>query len=252
MKVVNAFAVISIALLGIAVEVSGEERHSLNIMFIGDSITSGYLMKSPERDAPPVYAVAWLKEQPSISRVLFKNCGKPGYRTDQFLPNRPNSAWDEVKQAGNLFQKEPGALLFSVMLGANDSAGQNDTAIHSPDRFRQDMKTLVQALCEHFPTALVVIHHPTGYTKAPGTYPENFALYLPEIDSVVKEMAKSYPGRVHLGDVKGWDCFQKNHQSLCFKESRENVPYYVHPNERGAKVFGQFWGEAIYNAIHNN
>lgn len=222
---------------------------SLNIVFIGDSITSGYLMKDPVRDAPPVYAAAWLKGQSGITNVLFRNCGKPGYRTDQFLPDRLNSAWSEVKQAGESFRNVPGTLVFSVMLGANDSAGYNDTGIHPPERFKADLNALVKALCVSFPKAIIVIHHPTGYTKAPGTYPETLALYKSEIDSLVEEMAVTHPGRVFLGDVEAWAFFDGNRETHWFREMRENVPYHVHPNERGAAVIGQLWGEAIARAL---
>ena len=220
-----------------------------NIVFIGDSITSGYLMKFPERDAPPVRAAAWLNTQFGITNVLFRNCGKPGYRTDQFLPGHPNSAWNEVKRAGESVQKIPGKLVFSVMLGANDSAGYNDTAIHPPERFRADMRDLVEALCVSFPDSVIVIHHPMGYTKAPGTCPENLARYKGEIDSLVAEMSKPYPGRVFLGDVKAWAFFDDNRETHWFKEKRGSVPYYIHPNERGAQAIGQLWGEAIARAL---
>ena len=221
-----------------------------NIVFIGDSITSGYLMKFPERDAPPVRAAAWLNTQSGITNVFFRNCGKPGYRTDQFLPGRPNSAWNEVKRAGEFFQKIPGKLIFSVMLGANDSAGCNDTAIHPPERFHADMKDLVEALCVSFPDSVIVIHHPTGYTKAPGTYPENLARYKGEIDSLVAEMGKPYPGRVFLGDVKAWAFFEENRATHWIRETRSGAPYYIHPNEQGAQVIGRLWGEAIARAIN--
>lgn len=225
---------------------------SLNIVFVGDSITSGYLMKTPVRDAPPVYAAAWLKGRPGITNVLFRNCGKPGYRTDQFLPDRLNSEWGEVKQAGESFRNVPGKLVFSIMLGTNDSAGHNDTGIHPPERFKSDMKILVEALCASFPESVVVIHHPTGYTKAPGTYPENLALYKPIIDSLVEKAAGTHPGRVFLGDVKAWSFFDRHRETHWFCEARGSVPYYVHPNERGAAAIGQLWGEAIARAVFSS
>jgi len=225
---------------------------NLNIVFIGDSITSGYLMKFPERDAPPVYAAAWLKGQLGVTNVLFRNCGKPAYRTDQFLPDQVNSAWGGVKQAGESYRNVPGTLIFSVMLGANDSAGNGDTERHSPARFKADMKRLVEALRGSFPESVVVIHHPTGYTKAPGTNPEYLARYKQAINSLVGEVAGAHSGRVFLGDVSAWAFFDANMETHWFKETRCGVPYYVHPNELGAGVIGGLWGKAILQAVNQS
>jgi len=254
MKRITVMALLSVlsGLTGCILFSKAPAPKSLNIVFVGDSITSGYLMKTPARDAPPVCAAAWLNTQSGITNVLFRNCGKPGYRTDQFLPDRLNSAWGEVKQAGESFRNVPGTLVFSIMLGANDSAGHNDTGIHTPERFKSDMKILVEALRAFFPESVVVIHHPTGYTKAPGTYPENLALYKPIIDSLVEEAAGTHPGRVFLGDVKAGAFFDANRETHWFREKRGNVPYYVHPNERGAAVIGQLWGEAIARAVYSS
>ena len=235
----NVRLIVGVILLAVAAKVSGADRQSLNIVFIGDSITYGYLLAAPAEEAPPARAAAVLRGMPSFSNVCFANCGRNAFRTDQFLPGNPESAWPQVKQAGDAYTNKTGLLLFSVMLGANDSV------VASPAQYGSNLTTLVAALLERYPRSQVVIHHPLWYTKVPSTYPELLQQYLPVIDALVGTFERERPGRVHLGDIQGWDYFEKNHPSICFKETRDNVPYYIHPNAIGAAILGQYWAEAI-------
>lgn len=216
---------------------------SLNIVFIGDSITYGCLLKQPEKEAPPAHAVAYLQGMPGILSVRFMNCGNGGSRIDSFLPERADSAWPQVKQAADAFTNETGKLIFSIMIGANDSN------VCTPAQYGANLALLVKALVSSYPASHIVIHHPLWYTKVPSTHPEVLEYYIPVIDAVVGTFGKSHPGRVHLGNVKGWEYFKANHETVCFREQRDNLPYYVHPNEIGAAILGQYWGEAIRMAV---
>ena len=216
-----------------------EASQSLNIVFVGDSITFGYLLKNPENEAPPAHAVKFLQATPGISSVCFANCGKNGFRTDQFLPDTPDSAWPHVRLAADSFTNKQGRLLFSVMLGANDSVSI------PPEQYGSNLTSLVSALLSNYPDAHIVIHHPLWYSKVPSTHPEILYQYIPVIHALVGTFGQSLPDRVHLGDIKGWDCFEKNHEALCFKETRDSLPYYIHPNVTGATILGQFWAEVI-------
>ncbi len=73
--------------------------------------------------------------------------------------------------------------------------------------------------------------------------------YIPVIDALIGTFGQSHPGHVYLGDVKGWEYFEANHETICFKETRDSLPYFIHPNEIGAPILGQYWGEAIYTAL---
>lgn len=235
----NIRVIVGVVFLGVAATASGADPQSLNIVFIGDSITYGYLLKTPAEEAPPARAATALQKISRFSKVCFTNCGRNAFRTDQFLPGNPESAWQQVKEAAASYTNKPGLLLFSVMLGANDSV------VASPAQYGSNLTALVAALLESYPSSQVVVHHPLWYSRTPSTHPEILQQYLPVIDALVGTFEREHPGRVHLGDVKGWDYFEKNHPSLCFRETRDNSPYYVHPNAIGAAVLGQYWAEAI-------
>ena len=239
----NMRIVVSAVLLGFAAKASGADPQSLNIVFIGDSITYGYLLTAPAAEAPPVKAAAFLQGMPCFTNVCFTNCGRNTFRTDQFLPESPGSAWPQVKLAGDSYTNGPGLLLFSIMIGANDSV------VATPAQYGSNLTALVNALLGSYPNSQIVIHHPLWYSKVPSTHPEILYQYIPVIDALVGTFGQSQPGRVLLGDIKGWDFFEKNHETICFRETRDSLPYYIHPNELGAPILGQYWAEAIYRAV---
>ena len=239
----NMRVVVSAVLLVCAASVSGNDLRSLKIVFIGDSITYGYLLTAPAEEAPPARAAVFLQGMPCFTNVCFTNCGRNAFRTDQFLPESPGSAWPQVKLAGDSYANGPGLLLFSIMIGANDSV------VATPAQYGSNLTALVNALLGSYPNSQIVIHHPLWYTKVPSTHPEILYQYIPVIDALVGTFGQSHPGRVHLGDIKGWDCFEKNHESICFKETRDSLPYYLHPNVTGATRLGQYWADAIYRAV---
>ncbi len=223
-----------------------EASQSLNIVFVGDSITFGYLLKNPENEAPPAHAVKILQAMPGISSVCFANCGKNGFRTDQFLPDTPGSAWPHVRLAADSFTNRQGRLLFSIMLGANDAG------VATPALYGSNLTALASALLANYPDSCMVIHHPLWSSKVPSSHPEVLCQYIPVINALVETFGQSHPGRIHLGDVKGWDFFEANHEKICFKETRDGLPYYIHPNAEGAAHLGQYWAQAIYHTVMGN
>jgi lysophospholipase L1-like esterase len=92
-------------------------------VFIGNSITQGAQLKDPVQEAPPVQTVQWLQKQEGIDRVNMSNQGVSGLTTVDFLP-ASQTFFPKVKMAMEALQAEhPDAtLLFSMMLGTNDSA----------------------------------------------------------------------------------------------------------------------------------
>ncbi len=245
MRINKTVLFLAAALLGGPAGVFAAEPYKLNIVFVGDSITYGYLLSDPQKEAPPVQTVAWLKEQAGVGRVQMKNCGRNGYRSDQFLPEAVDSAWPLVQAAGTAFQKDGGTLVFSMMLGANDSA----LATHTPEKFGQHLASLVALIITNFPSAQVVIHHPIFLSKVPSSHPERLKTYCPVIDEQVTSMSEPYSKRVFVGDTKAWNYFAEHHQTLYFEEIRDRKPYYVHPNKQGSVILGAYWGKAIYETV---
>ena len=63
-----------------------EKDMALNIVYIGNSITQGALLKNPKEEAPPVRTSAWLRNQQGISEVNMSNQGVSGKTTIDYLP----------------------------------------------------------------------------------------------------------------------------------------------------------------------
>ena len=58
---------------------------NLNIVYIGNSITEGALLKNPKTEAVPIRASQYLDKHLN-GKVTFRNCGVSGMTTLNFLP----------------------------------------------------------------------------------------------------------------------------------------------------------------------
>lgn len=235
------------------------EKKSLNIVFIGNSITQGAIMDNPEQYAPPAKAALYLSKQPQVGAVKHANRGVSGCTTLDYLP-QTETLFPKAVAAANQFKDETGAtLLFSVMLGTNDSAitGPNG-APTSPAKYYENMQTIINKLLALYPGCKVVLHRPVWYS--PNTY--NSAQYLkeglnrlqsyyPELQALVLDYAKRFPGQVFMGDTDGYAYFQKHYETDLFPEDGNAGTFYLHPNQKGAAVLGELWGKAIVRAIQN-
>ena len=148
-------------------------------------------------------------------------------------------------------------MVFSIMLGTNDSAieGTNDCPV-APERYYENMKTIINRLLALYPNCRIVVHRPLWYS--PNTY--NGAKYLeeglrrlqdyyPQIQRLVDYYASHFPGQVFLGDTKGFDYFKENHLTDFQAEKGNSGVFYLHPNEKGAVRLGELWSEAIRQAL---
>lgn len=233
------------------------KKRNLNIVFIGDSITYGATLKSPKAEAPPVSASAYLQRQAKVGKVQFSNQGVSGFTTVDFLPST-GTAFKNVIKAANAFYKDKHALLiFSIMLGTNDSAieGPNGSPV-SPADYRANMKAIIDRLLQDYPQCRIVIQYPTWYS--PNTY--NGAKYLqqglsrlqkysPELDRLIARYSKSNPNHVFTGNKSGFRYFKKHHLQYLTPQKGHKGTFYLHPNKAGAVQLGHLWAKAIYKII---
>src|SRR3954468_8504869 len=113
---------------------------NLNIVFIGNSITHGVLLTDPTTQAPPAMAAAYLEKQSGIGRVSFSNQGVSGFTSVDFLPST-GTAFNKVAAAAKGYMAdETAVLIFSIILGTNDSAiqGPNGSPV-SPENYRKNL-----------------------------------------------------------------------------------------------------------------
>lgn len=237
--------------------IMGQEKKNLNIVFIGNSITQGVILENPAHDAPPVKAALYLSKQPSVGSVKYANRGVSGCTTVDYLP-QTEKLFPKAIVAADQFKDETWAtLLFSIMLGTNDSAitGPNG-APTSPAKYYENMKTIIDKLLALYPDCKIVVHRPVWYS--PNTY--NGAKYLeeglnrlqsyyPELQSLVLDYSKRFPGQVFMGDTEGFDYFKTHYKTDLFPEEGNAGTFYLHPNVKGAAVLGTLWGKAIMNVL---
>ena len=236
---------------------TGKEKKNLNIVFIGNSITQGALLENPRHEAPPVKAALYLRRQPSVGTVRYSNQGVSGSTTFDFLP-QTDLLFPKVVRVADQFKDETWAtLIFSIMLGTNDSAitGPNG-APASPAKYYENMKTIIDKLLALYPECKIVLHRPVWYS--PNTY--NGAKYLeeglnrlqsyyPELQALVLDYSKHFPGQVFMGDTDGFDYFKTHYKNELFPEKGNAGTFYLHPNRKGASALGELWGKAILGAI---
>jgi len=231
-------------------------RQAINIVFIGNSITHGAGLKDWKTQAPPNEVVKYLKQQKKIGMVEFSNNGYSGHTTLDFLPSA-NTDFPKVEAATRAFSNQNATLVFSMILGTNDSAvkGTHGAPVSKED-YQANLQAIIDQLLKDFPGCKVVIQQPTWYS--PNTH--NGAIYIqegltrlqsyfPKIKETVKAYHKTKPGQVFLGDTKAF-AFFKNHAEQYFQheEGKEGI-FYLHPNEEGAVILGDYWAKAIYKAL---
>lgn len=227
-------------------------KPNLNIVFIGNSITYGAGLKDFKTMAPPNFTLQFLQESRKFGEIQISNQGVSGYTTVNFLP-QTQTVFNKVEVAARNFSNQNAQLIFSIILGTNDSAIQGPLgAPLSPENYQHNLKTIADQLLQDFPGCKIVLHHPLWYST--NTYNGSKYLaeglarlqsYFPKIDELVKSYKKTNPKQVFLGDKKGFAHFEKNHEALMQHENGRQGIFYLHPNEKGAQDLGVFWGKSI-------
>lgn len=245
--------ILTFVCVGLSVCLAGAQ--DLRVVFIGNSITQGVQLKDPKTEAPPAQAALFLQEQVK-GEVEFRNCGRSGRTTLNFLPVT-DTEFPKVLAAADELAARKGVLLFSMMLGTNDSAvrGPLGAPVH-PVSYYTNMQAIIDALLQRYPKALVVLQRPTWYS--PNTYNSSTYLaeglkrlqsYSPMLDKLVENYAREYPGQVFLGDTLAFDYFKAHHATHLIPESGQAGTFYLHPNKEGARELGRFWAEAILRCL---
>lgn len=229
-----------------------EDQPNINLIFIGDSITHGTMAKD---QSPPIFTESYLQQSNKFGRVQISNQGISGFTTVDFLP-ATHKAYQKVKAAAEVFYADKQAtLIFSVMLGTNDSAikGPNGSPV-SAATYHDNLKVLADSLLNAFPDCKIVFNYPIWYSpnthNGGATYLQEglsrLQSYLPVIDALIKEYKKSNPHHVFIGDKKGFQFFRRKSISVFKPEKGPDGVFYLHPNRNGDIALGNLWGKAIY------
>ncbi len=231
------------------------DAKSLKVVFIGDSITQGALLQDAGTEGPAAQACGHLGRNGEV-KVSYRNCGVSGMTTVDFLPVR-DGLFKRVRNAAAELAGEEGQLVFSIMLGTNDSANTRTTgAPVLPDVYYTNMKSIIDDLLHLHPSAKFVIHCPIWYS--PNTYNgamylksglERMQSYVPMLEKLVAHYGGSNSGQVFMGDRQAFDFFKANHQTHLYPENGNAGTFYLHPNAQGAAALGKFWAEAIQNVL---
>ena len=235
----------------------GDKEASYNIIYIGNSITAGALHADREKTAPPVTTteiVASKINKRKFDVAGFRNCGRSGATTVDFLPSM-NRDFKRVEKSIADFKANEQSntkYLFSIMLGTNDSASVGPTgAPVSNEDYKKNLLTIISRLRELCPGATFVLQRPIWYS--PNTY--NGARYLvaglnrmTDYITVLVELANENPD-VYLGDCESYDLFKHEYKKLMFAEAGNAGTFYLHPNEEGAVELSKNWAKAIISTI---
>ena len=222
------------------------------MVFIGNSITYGALHADPQRTAPPVVAAQYVARMLG-TRVDFRNSGRSGATTVDFLPER-DTDFKRVREALAELRSDGKDALYvvSIMLGTNDSASTRTTgAPVSNEDYARNLCAIMDAVRESCPGAIFVLQRPIWYSD--NTY--NNAMYLVEgqkrltgYADVLQALAEQYDD-VYPGDERSYDLFRENYRKFFFPENGRAGVFYLHPTEKGARKLAKNWARAIAEAV---
>ncbi|MEG1635873.1 MAG: GDSL-type esterase/lipase family protein [Rikenellaceae bacterium] len=226
------------------------EQKSINVVFVGNSITQGVIIENPKHDAPPARAAENLRKH--FHDLRYSNTGISGATTVDYLPENKTLFKNIIAGADSVSEKP---IVFSVMIGTNDSAenGPNGSPV-SVENYKKNLHIILDTLLSRYKNSIVVLHRPIYYSE--NTY--NGAMYLVKglnrlksYSAAIDQLVAEGKGRIFLGDSDAFEYFEKNHKKKCFAENGAAGTFYLHPNVDGAKKLGKFWSDAILRVINN-
>ena len=135
-----------------------------NLIFIGNSITEGVLHADKSKTAPPVVAAEMVERMLKMD-VHFRNCGRSGATTVDFLPATERDFVRVERAIKEIQQVSYAPIVFSIMLGTNDSAnfGPNGSPVSNED-YKKNLMTMIGRLRELCPEAVFVLQRPIWYS----------------------------------------------------------------------------------------
>jgi len=248
---------LSLLLAGTALTIGHAAPAVLDIVYLGDSITYGAGLPDPATQAPPAVCSRQIQAQMSGVNVCFSNQGHGGHTTVDFLPSSNDDFSQAESAARKLLSGHPGQLVFTILLGTNDSAvnGTRGAPV-SPENYGKNLSAIIDQLIADFPGSQAFIQQPIWYspnTHNGATYEQpgldRLNSYVPVIHSVVDSEERIHPGLVHLGDTAGYAYFQANYSKELQPENGRKGTFYLHPNVTGAASLGTLWAKAIATGL---
>ena len=227
------------------------KAHTCNLIFIGNSITAGALHADRTKTAPPVFVADFVGKK-LYTDVHFRNCGRSGATTVDFLPSQKRDFVRVEKAIGEIKALSYEPIIFSIMLGTNDSAnfGPNGSPVSNAD-YKSNLMTMIARIRELCPNAIFVLQRPIWYS--PNTH--NASQYLVAgqkrmvaYTDVLIEIANENDD-IYLGDCDAFDYFGSKYRKFMFAEDGKAGVFYLHPNEAGAKKLAKFWADAIVEVV---
>ena len=142
-----------------------------------------------------------------------------------------------------------GSLVFSIMLGTNDSAesGTNGAPV-SPESYATNLRSLITGLQQEFPDAYFVLHEPLWYSPNTANGAEYGTRGLARLQSYFAQLplvAASFPNHVYLGDTQAYGLLEAHAKDDLTPEQGRRGIFYLHPNPQGARLLGHQWAKAL-------
>lgn len=244
---ISLMACMALGIMGAKAQV----KRTCNIVFIGNSITEGALHQEKDKTAPTVFAAHYVGRMLGAD-VMFRNCGRSGATTVDFLPERERDFKRVERAVADIKKQSYEPIVFSIMLGTNDSAstGPLGSPVSNED-YKKNLLTIIERLRQMSPNAIFVLQRPVWYS--PNTY--NGAMYLVAgqkrlvgYANILIELAEENDD-VYLGDFKSFDYLKANYKKYYFAENGNAGVFYLHPNVDGAKKLAKRWAQAITRAV---
>ena len=226
-----------------------DPKGTINLLFIGNSITYGATLSNPGGQAPPIVCRALVEEATGVTTNVY-NGGHSGITTLGFLPGRSDFTM-VASNAKNLKNQNGGLVYFSIMLGTNDSAcNGTEGAPVATETYAKNIKKIIDGLIAAVPDCKIILNYPIWYS--PNTY--NGAMYLqegldrlhgyyPAIDAIVEEYDQVYAGYRGV-----WEYFENN-KVLFTSEAGNAGTFHLHPNVNGAKRLAEIWTRSLLELI---
>lgn len=249
------------AALGQTFPSTGPTLGEINLVCIGDSITECKGVPDYKKNGSPAILAKTLAEslRPGTT-VNLVNAGIGGTTTADWDGPVGQLVKFANPRTDKLIAAHPnGRLVFSIMLGTNDSANRGPHGSSaSADQYGKRMQAIVDSLVARYPDCIIFLHDPIWYSKnirvGSADYEGDAAhdrlrSYFPAIDAIVKADITKATRHVYLGDTEAYDHFAQTYLTELRPQDGKDGTFYLHPNEKGAAVLGSYWAAPILRKL---